>query len=106
MAQIFLNRRISLLRVAERNTPSGLEEDIQPLGDIWSSRADVSDAEKTAAGKTQGTVVSRFVVNASSRTRSLKPKDRLISSGITFAITGIKERGLALLEITAEGGLD
>lgn len=101
-----LERRITLVRVTEINTPLGPVEEERVIGKVWASRADVSDGEKAVANTVQGTVVARFVVRATALTASIAPKDRLSEGGRAFAITGIKERGRAYFELTAEARLD
>lgn len=103
MARQVLDRHLTMLRVTMLNGPSGAKEQVDDIGKIWASRADVSDAEKLAAGQIQSTVVARFVTPANTASRKLRPKDRLSDRGMVFHVTGIKEFGARhMLEITAE----
>lgn len=102
-----LDRRIRIQRGAKTNTGSGVKTTWSDIGTVWGSRSDASDGEKIAAGTIEGTVLSRFVVRSSSFTRDIKPSDRLICEGLTYNITGIKQKGRRdYLEITATAGLD
>lgn len=101
-----LDRRLTLISVGSTNTGAGITQTDLELGTVWASRADLSDAEKAAAGSVQSLVRTRFLTWSSTLTRSLKPKDRLIEGGRKFEILGIKESGRDLLEITAEARLD
>lgn len=106
MARV-LDRRITLVRVREVNTGTGLTLVETPLGSLWASRADVGDAERVAAGAVQGTVRSSWLVRSSDLARSLRPKDRLAERGLQFEILGLREMGRGnLIEITAEARLD
>lgn len=58
---------------------------------VWAQRSDVSDGEKARAGEVQASLMTRFMVRSSAFTRGLTPKDRLVTEGVTFEITGIKE---------------
>lgn len=102
-----LDRRITLVRVTEVNTGTGLTLVETPLGSLWASRADVGDAERVAAGSVQGTVRSSWLVRSSELARGLRPKDRVAERGLQFEILGLREMGRGnLIEITAEGKLD
>jgi head-tail adaptor len=102
-----LDRRIALSRLTTTNTGLGPVEAWAPLGTVWASRKDVSDAEKAAAGTVQGTVAARFIVRSSTVTRGLIPSDRLSEGGLMFEVIGIKQLGRRdYLEISAEARLD
>lgn len=102
-----LDRRVTVERAVETNTGKGVTLVWSELMTVWASRKDISDAERAASGKVQGSVISRFIVRWSPSMAGIKPKDRLIEGGLTFEIRGIKEVGRRqMLEITAEAGLD
>ena len=107
MTRPYLDRQITLRRKAVSNTVLGLTEAWADLGVTWSSRKDVSDGEKIAAGGVMATLAARFVVPSSTLTRGLTAKDALIEGGKTFQVMGIKELGRRdFLEITAEARAD
>ena len=91
MTRPYLDRQITLRRKTVSNTGLGLTEAWANLGVTWSSRKDVSDAEKIAAGGVMATLAARFVVRSSTLTRGLTAKDALIEGGKTFQVMGIKE---------------
>lgn len=106
MAGLKLNRRITLWRVTQANTAIGVTKSETELGTVWAARTEGATSEKEAGGGLQGQRAASFVVQATARTRDLRPKDRLTSDGITFEITGIRPWGFAYLEILAEGQID
>lgn len=72
------------------------------LGAVWASRRDVSDAERMAAAELGGAVTTRFRVRYSSLTSQIGARDRLVSEGRTYEVTGVKEIGRREgVEITA-----
>jgi head-tail adaptor len=104
-----LDRRVQVLRAAL--TDNGFEEveTFEPHGSpIWAERADLSDAERARAGEVSAVLMTRFVVRSSAFTRGLTPRDRLLSEGTTFEITGIKQRAQRrhYLEISASSRPD
>jgi head-tail adaptor len=102
-----LDRRLTLTRLTETNTPLGVTKAWLVIGEVWGSRRDVSDGEKIAAGAVMAQVTARFVVRSSAITRGLLPKDRLAEGGLVFEIDGIKELGRRDgLEITATARVD
>lgn len=103
-----LNRRIRFRRATLVDDGFGQAETWADHGSpIWASRRDVSDAEKAGAGQVSATVMARFQVRASTFTRGLNPKDRLICDGREFEVMGLKEAiDPGLIEITATAGTD
>ena len=101
-----LNRRIQIMRYTE----SGRDPLNAPIltwtalgGPIRASRRDVSDQEKYGVWGGGSVLISRFIVRASPFSRGIRRADQLLTEGLTFEITGIKEvpPGRAFLEISA-----
>ncbi len=105
-----LNRRLQFRRSTPTDTGFGQGEAWADHGlPIWGERVDVNDAEKWAAGQVSATIMSRFTVRASSFTRGLSPKDRLLCDGREWEIIGGPKESRAerdMLEITAVTGND
>ena len=79
-------------------------------GPIWALREDVKDSERMRAAEVQATLTTRFHVRSTEFTRDIDPRDRLVSEGRTYTITGTKEAQKygrrQLLEITCAGRTD
>ena len=75
---------------------------------VWAHKTDVSDGERWRADEVQAQITTRFLVRYSDFTADLTPKDRLISDGVEYNITGIKEGAgrRQWLEITAAARAD
>ena len=103
-----MDRRISILRAPI--VDDGFQEreaGFVPIGTIWASKADVSDAERQRSAAVGAEITSRFQVRSNSFTRSITPKDRLLAGGRDYDILGIKEIGrLDGLEISAVARAD
>lgn len=97
-----LDRRVTFLRAASvddgvASRPGAYE----PIGTVWASRKDVSDAERLRSGMVLADLVSRFVIRASSFSRGILTSDRLRCDGREYDILAIKEvEGRAGLELT------
>ncbi|MEA5163097.1 head-tail adaptor protein [Cereibacter johrii] len=75
---------------------------------VWAARADLSDGERWSAGEMAASVITRFTLYRTVFARGLTPKDRLVSEGRTFEISGIKESGAGgrFLELTCSARTD
>jgi len=104
-----LDRRIVIERATV--TQNALNEDVQSwatYATVWAKRTDVSDGEKIAAGQIGAFVMTRFVIRSTTRTRAIKPSDRISYEGL-WSIHGIKEAADGrnrFLEITAAKDAD
>ncbi|MBN7758984.1 phage head closure protein [Nitratireductor aquimarinus] len=58
---------------------------------VRAARRDVSDGEKFAAGQTGSSLRSRFVIRASTKSKTISPVDRLSYDGGIWNIEGVKE---------------
>lgn len=100
-----LDRSITVERSIE--VPNELNEPVE----MWMTlivakarRRDASDGEKVGAGQIGSSLMSRFVVRSSERTRDVRPTDRIQHDGRLWNIQGIKEADEGrrrFLEITA-----
>jgi SPP1 family predicted phage head-tail adaptor len=87
-----LDRRVQFQRATL--TDNGLEqvETFANHGSPVSARkTDVSDGERARAGEVQAHITTRFLVRYSTFTAALTPKDRAVSGGVTYDISGVKE---------------
>lgn len=103
-----LDRRIQFRRYT--TSDDGFSQ-VETWGDhgtpVSASKKDISDGERISAGEVSATLTSRFTVRSSVFTRDLNAKDRVVYSGNTFNIFGIKEIGRNnMLEITAGAKVD
>ncbi|RHZ91534.1 head-tail adaptor protein [Cereibacter sphaeroides] len=75
---------------------------------IWAAKADLSDGERWSAGEVAASVTTRFTLHRTAFARGLTPKDRLVSDGRSFEISGIKVSGAAgrFLELTCSARTD
>lgn len=98
-----LDRRIQFLRapMVDDGLSTRPGEFVNLGTPVWGSRKDISDGEKAAAGSTYGEVSARFVVRATSFTRTITTKDMLTEGGRRFHILGMKELGRDGFEFTA-----
>lgn len=100
-----LDRRITIERDSG-STTNGFNEKAStwlPHTTVWARKMDASDGEKVAAGQTGSSVMSRFRVRSSTKTRDITPRDRIVFDG-NWNILGIKETQEGrkrFLEITA-----
>lgn len=104
-----LDRLVTVRRVTWVNGPLGATQQETDLFSLRASRADISDAEKAAAGTVYSTVAVRFTFRASPLSLSIRMSDTLVEGGRVFAVKGRKEakgRRGAFIEISAEGSLD
>lgn len=103
-----LDRRITIERKQATSTNAFNEEVVSwsPFLTVWAARHDVSDGEKLAAGSIGSFLRTRFVIRATSLSRSVTPVDRISYAGAVWNIHGVKEadrgdmRG-RFIEITA-----
>lgn len=74
----------------------------------WAQKTDVSDAERFRAQELSAQITTRFLVQYTSVTSALTPKDRLVCEGRRYDISGIKEvhGHRRWLEITAAARSD
>jgi len=100
-----LDRRIIVQRATV--TRDGLNNPVETWVDhatIWAKYEPVSDGEKFRAGERASEIGARFTIRYSSQVADVSPKDRLVFSGRTYAITRVKEVGRRVaLEITVVG---
>ncbi|GLK49494.1 hypothetical protein GCM10017620_24670 [Brevundimonas intermedia] len=100
-----LDRRITLQRATI--TRDGYNNEVATWNDlvtVWAGYAPVSDGERFRAGERASEISARFTIRHSSQVADLSPKDQLVFSGRTFAITRVKEIGRREgLEITVVG---
>lgn len=105
-----LDRRVRLDRaVVTRDQFGGDAREWVPIGTVWASRQDASDAEQMSASQVNAVKISRFVVRSSQMTRSITPQDRVFYDDVDWDIQGVKETRdgrLAFLEITAQRRVD
>lgn len=105
-----LDRSVSIERsVDETNEFNEPVENWLTFLTVRARRRDASDGEKDAAGQIGGSLMSRFVVRSSARTRSILLTDRLLHDGKTWNIRGIKQADEGrnrFLEITAVARID
>ena len=104
-----LDRRIQFQRVALNDDGlSQVEEWADHGSPVWARKTDVSDGERWRADEVQAQITTRFLVRYSDFTADLTPKDRLVSDGVKYNITGIKEASgrRQWLEITAAARAD
>ncbi|SNT42606.1 head-tail adaptor [[Luteovulum] sphaeroides subsp. megalophilum] len=75
---------------------------------LWAARADLSDGERWSAGEVAASVTARFTLHRTAFAKGLTPKDRLVSEGRSFEISGIKVSGAAgrFLELTCSARTD
>jgi len=75
---------------------------------VWASKNDVSDGEKWRADQVSAVISARFQVRYSTFTADLTPADRLVYSGTSYDINGIKELEgrKRIFEITAAARAD
>lgn len=102
-----MDRRARFERNAE-GAVNGFNESSDGWGKLcnaWAKRVDISDKERIATGAEASTLVARFTVRSTPKTRGLTTDDRLICDGATWNIRGVKEaRGgrNRFIEVTAE----
>lgn len=104
-----LDRRIHFQRATLNDDGlSQVEEWADHGSPVWAQKTDVSDGERWRADEVQAEITTRFLVRYSGFTADLTPKDRLISDGVEYNITGIKEGAgrRQWLEITAAARAD
>ena len=99
-----LDRRVTILRSLVQD--DGLQATLSaplPIGTIWASKVDVSDAERQRSGIIGAEITARFQVRSSEFSRCILPSDLLHCGGVDYDITGIKEIGRRNgLEITTK----
>ncbi|WP_292077565.1 MULTISPECIES: phage head closure protein [Brevundimonas] len=100
-----LDRRVTLQRAVI--TRDDYNNEVSTWGDlasVWAKYEPVSDGEKFRAGERASEIGARFTIRYSSQVSDLTPKDQLVFSGRTYAITRVKEIGRRFgLEITVVG---
>ncbi len=104
-----LDRRIQFQRATLVDDGFSQVEEWEDHGTpIWAQKTDVSDSERWRANEVQAQITTRFLVRYSAFTADLTPKDRLVSDGVEYNITGIKEGSgrRQWLEITAASRTD
>ena len=100
-----LDRFITIERSME--VPNELNEPVETwmtLIVVRARRRDASDGEKVGAGQIGSSLMSRFVIRSSERTRDVRPTDRIQHDSRLWNIQGIKEADdgrRRFLEITA-----
>lgn len=98
-----LDRRLLLRKRVV--TPNSLNEEVETFTDlarVWTSRMDVSDAEKVRAQQVGAEITTRFQIRWASAWASLNPKDRCVCEDREYEITAVKELGRRVgMEITA-----
>ena len=102
-----LDRRVTLQRYGEtgRDEMNAPVVEWSDLATVWASYEPIRDGEKFRAGETAAGLSARFVIRYSSHVADVNPKDRLVFSGVTYAIVGVKETGgrRVGIEITVSG---
>ncbi|WP_210526376.1 head-tail adaptor protein [Rubellimicrobium arenae] len=102
-----LDRRVQFRRATLTDNGLNQTEGFADHGSpVWAAKRDVSDGEKWGAGQVNASILSRFQVRASSFTRGLTAKDRLVCDGREYGIIGLKELGRDGIEITAQAEAD
>ena len=106
-----LDRLVQFQRATETDTGFGVTETWHDHGGpVWALREDVKDSERMRAAEIQASLTTRFHVRSTEFTRDIDPRDRLVSEGRTYTITGTKEAQAygrrQLLEITCAVRID
>ena len=99
-----LDRRLTIERLVEGalNAFNEPAETWSPIAQIWASRKDILDVEKTSAGLDMSALSARFVVRSTPDTMQINTDDRIVGEGGNWNISGIKELGRSdWIEITA-----
>lgn len=87
-----LDRQVQFQRITSGDDGLSATEVFEDHGQpVWASRQDVSDGEKARAGQVQSNLMTRFRIRHSSFARDITPADQIISEGVTWNITGIKQ---------------
>jgi SPP1 family predicted phage head-tail adaptor len=86
-------RRVTLQRATV--TRNDFNEEIEAWGTlavVWAHRKDVSAAEQMRASEVGAQLSTRFRIRYSTTVSTLNPRDRLIYRGLTYNITGVREK--------------
>jgi len=88
-----LNRRAQFLRgVPNDDGLTSAPKSFAPIGSpVWAKRRDISDGEKYAAAQVSAQVTTRFTVRLSDFTAGITAADQILSDGVTYDISGIKQ---------------
>ncbi|MEO7468903.1 MAG: head-tail adaptor protein [Sphingobium limneticum] len=62
------------------------------IGKRWAKKVDVKDGERLRAGENAQELTTRFTVRSDTLTRTIIGGDIIKHRGITYAVTGTKER--------------
>lgn len=90
-----MNRRITLQRATvERNSFNEEIETWGTLATVWARKHDVSAAEAFRAQEVGAQLTARFRIRYSDTVATLNPRDRLIFNGLTYNITGVREKDM------------
>jgi len=87
-----LDTPILFLRpVATRDAFSAVKKPPVVIGETWSKRSDVSDAERVSAAAQGVKLTTRFGVRHDSLTETIMNTDLIECDGVRYEITGRKE---------------
>ena len=106
-----LDRQVQFQRSTLTDDGFGVSETWKDHGwPVWALREDVKDSERMRAAEIQASLTTRFHVRDTEFTRDIDPRDRLVSEGRTYTITGVKQAQQygrrQLLEITCAVRID
>lgn len=88
-----MNRRATIQRATvTRNSFNEEVETWGTLASVWIDRRDVSAAESFRAQEVGAQIGTRFTIRYSSDVADLNPRDRLTYGGLTYQITGVREK--------------
>lgn len=105
-----LDRRITIEQPSvSRDDYGGESLSWTTLGQYAASRNDVSDSEKYSADQVNSSIMARFVVRSTIKTRQVNSTYRLNHNSMTWEILGVKEVNDSrkrFIEITAKAQSD
>lgn len=88
------DRRIAIWRAATIDDGTATVQDAPAkIGERWAMKTDVSDGERLRAGENGQELTTRFTVRPDTLTRSITGGDIITYQGMTYAVTGTRERG-------------
>lgn len=100
-----MDRRITIERFSK--VKDEFNEDVETwvnLTTVWANRKDVSDGERLSASQVNSSLMSRFTIRSSVKSKTITPNDRISYDGGVWDIHGAKETGHGrkrFIEITA-----
>lgn len=87
------DRRITIWRGGEVDDGTAtVQGPLAQIGKRWAKKVDVKDSERLRANENAQELTSRFTVRADALTRTIIGGDVIKHKGVTYAVTGTKER--------------